>query len=42
MLAAYCAKLQLKEDLKHASCTQTSTGSVTKLAVATLFQVLYL
>jgi len=36
------AKLQLKEGLKHVSCTRTSTGSVTKLAAATVFQVLYL
>jgi hypothetical protein len=41
MFAAYCAKWQLKEALKHASCTQTSTGLVAKLAVTT-FQVFYL
>nr|ACN27503.1 unknown [Zea mays] len=39
MFAAYYAKWQLKEALKHASCT--STGLVAKLAVTT-FQVFYL
>ena len=42
LVSVDCAKLQLKEGLKHVSCTRTSTGSVTKLAAATVFQVLYL
>ena len=42
LVSVDCAKLQLKEGLKHVSCTRTSTSSVTKLAAATVFQVLYL
>jgi hypothetical protein len=42
LISADCAKLQIKEGLKHVSCTRTSTGSVTKLAATAIFQVLYL